>query len=231
MQKGFTLIEMAIVIVVIGLITSLAMKGNDLMDQVKWKRDVQSLEHLQAALLLFREGRGHWPGDDGDGVIQGDETYDAFEELRDTAGLDKRDFTFKTDGPMYFLFTECAKDKDNNGDDDGYIVDNGKFDNYEGVGTCIFPSEFKPWEMDGKGPNAFYSLTNTEQTICMYEVGFDDKNVFTGNIRMPSSGVTIDQTALNDAMADMDSSFDCFSSGLDDEPTGKWQDVVVIGLW
>lgn len=50
MSKGFTLIEMALVIMVIGLITTLAMKGNDLMDQVTWKRDMQSYEHLQAAL-------------------------------------------------------------------------------------------------------------------------------------------------------------------------------------
>lgn len=225
-KKGFTLIEIAIVLVIVGLMATLALKGNDLMDQVTWKRDVQSYEHLQAAILLFRDTRGHMPGDEnGNGVIEGNETYPAYVELRDTAGLDKGDFTFKTDGPMYFLFTECAKDNDS------YIVDNSKFTNYDGVGTCIFPSEFKPWEMEGKGPNDIYSMTNTEQMICMYEVGFDDKNVFTGNIRMPSEGVTINQDNLNGAMADMDSPFDCFSSDLKDEPTGAWQDVVVIGLW
>jgi hypothetical protein len=225
---------MAIVIVVIGLITSLAVKGNDLMDQVTWKRDVQSLEHLQAALLLFKEGRGHLPGDvNNDGTIQGRENYLAFEELRTTAGLEKKDFTFKTGGPMYFLFTECDKV------DDGYAVV------YKGEpkGTCIFPSEKKPWELKDATNDDILSYTNTKQMLCMYEVGFDDKNVFTGNVRIPSktdldsrgwgSYMTWDGEDLNGRLADIDSPFDCFSSDFGDEPTGtkKWGNVVVIGLW
>ena len=227
MKNGFTLIEMAIVILIVGLITTLALKGNDLMDQITWKRDVQSLEHLQAALLLFKEGRGHLPGDDdNDGTIQGRENYQAFEELHTTASLEEKDFTFKTDGPMYFLFTECAEA------DDGYEV----YHKDDPEGTCIFPSEFKVWELEDAGDDDIYSLTNTEQTVCMYEIGFDDKNVFTGDVRIPSKtelggNMSWDGDELNEKLADIDSPFDCFSSDFDDEPTGKWGDVVVIGLW
>jgi len=224
MQKGFTLIEMAIVIVVIGLITSLAVKGNDLMDQVTWKRDVQSYEHLQAAILLFRESRGHMPGDeDGDGIIQGRETKAAYEELTTTAGLEKRDFVFKTGGPLYFSFTECEKEALNG---------NGGYKTAFNAavppdGTCLFPSEIEPWTLDGDG--GIPKITS-EQTMCIFEVGLDDKNVYTGKImRNLGYGTTNSWHLLNAKIENMDSAFDCFS--LDGNPTNNWKDSVIIGLW
>jgi len=221
MQKGFTLIEMAIVLVIIGLITSLAMKGNDLMDQVTWKRDVQSLEHLQAALLLFRESRGHMPGDEnGNGVIEGSENQAAYEELTITGGLEKKDFLFKTGGPYYFSFTECTA----NASEKGYSV----FFNDNQSGTCLFPSELEPWTLHTD--TAVDPKITSERTICIFEVGFDDKNVFTGNIRRTIHGSSWG-TALNTKMQDMDSALDCFGSNISNEATGRWQDAVIIGLW
>ncbi|MFA7064869.1 MAG: prepilin-type N-terminal cleavage/methylation domain-containing protein [Bacilli bacterium] len=217
MQKGFTLIEMAIVLVIIGLITSLAMKGNDLMDQITWKRDVQSYEHLQAAILLFRESRGHMPGDeDGDGIIQGRETKAAYEELTTTAGLEKKDFIFKTGGPLYFGFTECEKTAD------AYEIEYTKYpDN-----TCIFPSELKPWISYG---NDVLPEITSELIVCIFEVGFDDKNVYTGNIRRARNASW--GTSTNTDLKNMESALDCFSSDISDEATKTWKDSIIIGLW
>jgi len=66
------------------------MKGTDMIDQATWKRDVQAYEHLQAALLLFREDRGKMPGDTNrDGIIQGRENAAAYAELSRTGGLER----------------------------------------------------------------------------------------------------------------------------------------------
>lgn len=219
MRKGFTLIEMAIVILVIGLITSLALKGNDLMDQITWKRDVQSLEHLQAAIQLFRESRGHMPGDeDGDGIIEGRETSAAYEELTTTGGLEKEDFIFETDGPLYFSFTEC--EKVNN----GYNV---IFSSEDVDTTCIFPSELEPWTLNTD--SSVDPQTTSERTVCIFEVGFDDKNVFTGDIRRVKDGYWGD--TLNEKLADMDSALDCFSSEISSEDSNTYTGAIIIGLW
>ncbi len=210
---------MAIVVLIIGLILSLVMKGTDMIDQVTWKRDVQAYEHLQAALLLLREDQGKMPGDTNrDGIIQGRENAAAYAELTRTGGLERRDFLFKTGGPYYFSFTECAKE------DGGYKV---YFDD-EPSGTCIFPSELKPWEL--QTDSAVNPKQTSERTVCLFELGFDDSNVMTGNIRRTTEGASWGSD-LNNKLAAKKSPFDCFSDDINPSSTDHWRDAVIIRLW
>jgi prepilin-type N-terminal cleavage/methylation domain-containing protein len=215
---GFSLIEVAIVVLIIGLVIGLVFKGRDLMDQVIWKRDVQSYEHLQAAILLFREDRGKMPGDqDHDGIIQGRETKAAYEELIGSGGLEERDFEFKTGGPLYFSFTECEKVGQ------GYDILYTKGPK----GTCLFPSKLKPWELDSD--QEVDPRVTSERIVCIFEVGLDDKDVFSSDIRRTNAGSTWGQT-INTKMQGKESALDCFGSDISAEPTNRWQDAVIIGL-
>ncbi|OGP15677.1 MAG: hypothetical protein A2052_07380 [Deltaproteobacteria bacterium GWA2_54_12] len=69
-QKGFTLIELAIVLVVIGLILGAVLKGQDLINNAKAKRALTDAQGLSAMAHLFMDRYGRLPGDcDSDGDV------------------------------------------------------------------------------------------------------------------------------------------------------------------
>ncbi|MDD5284976.1 MAG: prepilin-type N-terminal cleavage/methylation domain-containing protein [Desulfuromonadaceae bacterium] len=69
-NKGFTLIEMAIVLVIIGIIIGAVVKGQDLVDNAKAKQFASKVQAWQIALNTYYDRKGSFPGDsDKDGVI------------------------------------------------------------------------------------------------------------------------------------------------------------------
>lgn len=69
-QRGFTLIELAIVLVVIGLILGAVLKGQDLINNAKAKRALTDAQGLSAMAHLFMDRYGRLPGDcDSDGDV------------------------------------------------------------------------------------------------------------------------------------------------------------------
>jgi prepilin-type N-terminal cleavage/methylation domain-containing protein len=62
-QTGFTLVELAIVLVVIGLILGMAFKGKDLIDSAKVKNMAAQYNKVVAASNTFYEKYGFYPGD------------------------------------------------------------------------------------------------------------------------------------------------------------------------
>ncbi|OUS11880.1 hypothetical protein A9Q89_07465 [Gammaproteobacteria bacterium 53_120_T64] len=93
-QLGFTLVEIAIVLVIIGLILGGVLKGQVLIDNAKYKNFVKQIESYRGAYFTFQDTFGGLPGDlaiitvlhasaeagDGDGLIEGDECTTADEE-------------------------------------------------------------------------------------------------------------------------------------------------------
>ncbi len=62
-RGGFTLIEMAIVLVIIGLILGMIMKGKQLIDGAKVKSLIAQRNKIIAAINIFYERYGVYPGD------------------------------------------------------------------------------------------------------------------------------------------------------------------------
>jgi prepilin-type N-terminal cleavage/methylation domain-containing protein len=62
-QSGFTLVELAIVLVIIGLILGMAFKGKDLIDGAKVKSIAAQYNKVQAAFNTYFERYGSYPGD------------------------------------------------------------------------------------------------------------------------------------------------------------------------
>jgi prepilin-type N-terminal cleavage/methylation domain-containing protein len=62
-QSGFTLVELAIVLVIIGLILGMAFKGKDLIDGAKVKSIAAQYNKVQAAFNIYFERYGAYPGD------------------------------------------------------------------------------------------------------------------------------------------------------------------------
>jgi len=62
-KLGFTLIELSIVMVIIGLIIGGVLVGNDLIDAAKIRSQVTQLEKYNVAVATFRVKYGYLPGD------------------------------------------------------------------------------------------------------------------------------------------------------------------------
>ncbi|MDO9459134.1 MAG: prepilin-type N-terminal cleavage/methylation domain-containing protein [Alphaproteobacteria bacterium] len=62
-QKGFTLVELSIVLVIIGLIIGGVLKGQELIGNAQIKNVVSQAQAYQAATVAFRDKYGSLPGD------------------------------------------------------------------------------------------------------------------------------------------------------------------------
>ncbi len=63
-QKGFTLVELAIVLVIIGLILGAILKGQGMIKNAKIKRVKSDIDSLVAAVYGYQDRYNYLPGDD-----------------------------------------------------------------------------------------------------------------------------------------------------------------------
>jgi prepilin-type N-terminal cleavage/methylation domain-containing protein len=64
-QKGFTLIELSIVLVIIGIILAAVLKGQDLIDNARAKKIANLINQWQAPIMTYYDRKGFYPGDTG----------------------------------------------------------------------------------------------------------------------------------------------------------------------
>ncbi|WP_206202400.1 prepilin-type N-terminal cleavage/methylation domain-containing protein [Thermodesulfobacterium sp. TA1] len=93
-SKGFTLVELAIVLVIIGIILGAVLKGQELIYNAKVKRVQSQIKEFAAAFYTYYDKYGYYPGDDptasnkwsgapngnGDGLVAGGYCDNAGEE-------------------------------------------------------------------------------------------------------------------------------------------------------
>jgi prepilin-type N-terminal cleavage/methylation domain-containing protein len=68
-KKGFTLVELAIVLVIIGIILGAVLKGQELINSAKMKRVYGQYREILAAVLTYQDKYGKLPGDDNDTTL------------------------------------------------------------------------------------------------------------------------------------------------------------------
>jgi prepilin-type N-terminal cleavage/methylation domain-containing protein len=69
-EQGFTLVELAIVLVIIGLIVGGILKGQELVASARLKSTLTNIDAIRAATATFQDKYGGLPGDYFDGQAQ-----------------------------------------------------------------------------------------------------------------------------------------------------------------
>lgn len=97
-QQGFTLVEIAIVLVIIGLLLGGVLKGQEMIKNAEIRSFISDIEGTTAGIYAYRDRYNAFPGDDsraqinlsdtgltngdGDGLIDNAERPDVWEHLR-----------------------------------------------------------------------------------------------------------------------------------------------------
>ncbi len=69
-ERGFTLIELSIVLVIIGIIIGAVLKGQDLIQNARNKKFINDVKKWEIALWAYEDRKGRFPGDSNkDGII------------------------------------------------------------------------------------------------------------------------------------------------------------------
>ena len=70
LQRGFTLVEIAVVLALLGVLTAISLKAQELVEQYRQTQFVTGVRILQANLNAFKTTNGRWPGDcNRDGLL------------------------------------------------------------------------------------------------------------------------------------------------------------------
>lgn len=63
-QQGYTVVELAIGLIIVGVLISLLLKGIAFIDNAKFQRDLKAMKGLHTAFLLYKDRYGRLPGED-----------------------------------------------------------------------------------------------------------------------------------------------------------------------
>lgn len=112
-QKGFTLVEIAIVLVIIGLLLGGVLKGQELIENSKIKSVTQDFDGISAAYYAYQDRVGRIPGDsDRDGLVDSVAATSGFwSQLRDQGFI--KGISSDVSGPVHALdgtFTVSSSD-------------------------------------------------------------------------------------------------------------------------
>ncbi|WP_178861496.1 type II secretion system protein [Thiomicrorhabdus cannonii] len=63
-QQGYTVVELAVGLVILGMLITVLLKGIAFIDNARLQRDLRTMKGLHSAFLLYKDRYGHLPGED-----------------------------------------------------------------------------------------------------------------------------------------------------------------------
>lgn len=180
MKKGVTLIELAIVLVVIGSLLGLAFKGKELVESARLKADMNKIHKIATAISVYLSSNNKLPGEKTDGNYS---EKQLFQDLIDEGSLTDKDLQMAT-LDQYFHLLPCKYFESPSGDKAFWapIKTGGTKQIFpKTANICITASTVPAYD------NMNFDWTNkaqaTQAFVCYVENQLDDKNLYSGDGR------------------------------------------------
>ncbi|MDR2105439.1 MAG: prepilin-type N-terminal cleavage/methylation domain-containing protein, partial [Deferribacteraceae bacterium] len=115
-KKGFTIYELAIVLIIIGLVMAIVLKVNTIIDVAKLKRECAKFENMRSAFTVYYKQYKGLPGAENTGfsVITLADSKAAEAALLKSGLLNENDFKVglkpASDKNYRYYFTRCIAD-------------------------------------------------------------------------------------------------------------------------
>lgn len=194
MKKGFTLVELAIVLIVIGLLLGMAFKGKALVDAARIKAEVNKVEKLGTAINVYYSKYDQLPGVRGGGVIlstgtkaQDNTSAAIYQTLLNEGMLKDTDFR-SNNTATYWAFIGC---NEANGTWTPVTIS-------ENANLCVYRSSDLPTSF-ATVTNAVANPSSSGVNICQLETILDDKNLSGGDGRLVGAATSgeVDNASWN----------------------------------
>ena len=164
-QAGFTLVEVAIVMVIIGLLIGAVLKGQAMIQNAKIKRVTKQADELRAAVMTFYDKYSSYPGDENSTVFPNGDTHNGNGDGQIAAA----------EADMLFEDLQRADIISGNFDGDGE----------DSIPNHAFGDKVRiNWVNPGQGLNHFIQYENLPWDVCLeIDLKYDDGVYNTGSIR------------------------------------------------
>lgn len=184
-KKGFTLVELAIVLVVIGLLMGMAFKGKTLIESARAKADYQKINKIEAALNIYNSKYGTLPGLVKSGPDIGNISPKLFyKAIIDEGLLQASDFKVTSMGVAFLNIVGCQEVSDGAGNLIWRVM-NAR----EDTGICVYNTNISPEFMEDSNNIAFAKASPIPKYLaCQLETLADDRNVHNGDGRVIEGG-------------------------------------------
>jgi prepilin-type N-terminal cleavage/methylation domain-containing protein len=175
-KRAFTIYEMAIVLVIIGIIMGMLVKGSSMIRTAQLRQELWKVEKIRAALSVFERQTSQCPGNICDDTAANTRYKDAITDLVDSGLISDSDFVSNFDilNTRWALFP-CVTGGDGT---------------YTDVGSMLCVAMYKG-TIDTRPTVATRIDATPFSVLGGYELYFDDNHTDTGIGRLrkvPSSG-------------------------------------------
>jgi len=191
-RKGFTLVELAIVLVIIGLLMGMVLKGSQLITSAKEKRFAQALQKFTSAIGAFMGAYDRLPGDGClnpnartvDGICERNELATAcLNGFLERSGTCANEFNgnYFTGGSAGMFFKE--------------LVNSGIM-SVSDMKEPITSKGWGPGDLQGRIPGIWIETADAENrgVVCAADQLIDDGESESGNIRAENGQNYYDRT-------------------------------------
>lgn len=183
MKKGFTLIEAAILLIVVGLVVAMVVGGSSLIDSGKVKAEMQKINQIQTAYTSFYTAYNRPPGGSTNELHMSTPKA-IYDDLVRSGFLTVEQFEAKyLNG--FWSFVGCSKSSDSDSNNTYWKIEPLDAE----AGVCLVATEVDPrYDTEDNRDNPF--SRNNARFACYTEIMLDDKNIRGGNGMMNKTSVS-----------------------------------------